>query len=271
MSQTQLVRNDRRVKPARCRCRSARASLPAADQAVWVYAVTTCLGPDRLSGLTGVAGQPVRAVRMAELTAVVSSVDTAAFGEQQLSHFLSDVSNIELIGREHNQVVEKVAAGGPVVPLRLATIYPDDVTIRALLAERYTELAELLRSFRGAEEWGVRVYLQPPGDEASTGPALDANDLPTWEPCWQQAAACADDMDSALGDIAIAAKRHPAPDPRFGDVAGWMVLNAVYLVPTERAAEFSETMQDLADAHAALRADVTGPWPPYSFADQTEA
>jgi hypothetical protein len=72
-----------------------------------------------------------------------------------------DVSNIELIGREHHQVVESVAAEGPVVPLRLATIYPDDVTIRALLAERYGELAELLRSFRGAQEWGCGSTCSP--------------------------------------------------------------------------------------------------------------
>jgi hypothetical protein len=46
-----------------------------------------------------------------------------------------------------------------------------------------------------------------------------------------------------------------------------MVLNAVYLLSSERAAESGDTVQKLADEHSTLRADVTGPWPPYSFAD----
>jgi hypothetical protein len=265
MSQTQTAQIDRPATHGGCRCRSASAVTRSAHRAVWVYAVTASLDPAQLSGLTGVGGQPVRVVRMAELAAVVSSVDTAAFGEQQLSRLLGDVSNIELIGREHHQVVESVAAEGPVVPLRLATIYPDDVTIRALLAERYGELAELLRSFRGAQEWGVRVHVQPWDDDAA--PAVDVTDLPVWEPRWQQAEACAENIDRALTELAIAAKRHPAPDPRYGNAEGWMVLNAVYLLGSERAAEFGETVHKLAGEHATLRAEVTGPWPPYSFAD----
>jgi gas vesicle protein GvpL/GvpF len=266
MSHPQTAQVDRQATPGGCRCQSASAATRPAHRAVWVYAVTASLDPTQLAGLTGVGGQPVRVVRMAELAAVVSSVDTAVFGEQQLRHLLGDVSNIELIGREHNQVVESVAAEGPVVPLRLATIYPDDVTIRALLAERYGELAGLLRSFRGAQEWGVRVYVQPWGDTAAS-PATDVTDLPVWEPRWQQAEACAENIDRELTGLAITAKRHSAPDPRYGDVEGWMVLNAVYLLSSERAAEFGETVQQLADEHATLRADVTGPWAPYSFAD----
>jgi Gas vesicle synthesis protein GvpL/GvpF len=70
-----------------------------------------------------------------------------------------------------------------------------------------------------------------------------------------------------LTELAIVAKRHPAPDPRYRDVEGWMVLNAVYLLSSERAAESGDTVQKLADDHSTLQADVTGPRPPYSFAD----
>jgi hypothetical protein len=49
-----------------------------------------------------------------------------------------------------------------------------------------------------------------------------------------------------------------------------MVLNGVYLLDTERAGEFAGIVSRLTQEHAGLRADVTGPWPPYSFVDRQE-
>jgi hypothetical protein len=242
-----------------------------------VYAVTADLDPDQLGHLTGVGGQPVRAVTEAGLSAVVSSVDVDAFGERSLPHLLGDLTNIEIIGRAHHEVIAWLASDGPVVPLRLATIYPDDTTIRTLLAERQAELAELLRSFRGTQEWGVRVYLEPWADRPHDGPCAPAaghpgdGDLAVWEPRWQQAHACAAAIDRALAGIATAARRHAAPDPRFGDIEGWMVLNAVYLLDAQRVDEFTALALQLAIDHAAVRADITGPWPPYSFAEPQHA
>jgi Gas vesicle synthesis protein GvpL/GvpF len=245
--------------------------------AVWVYAVTAGLDPGQLGQLTGVGGEPVRVVTEADLSAVVSSVDVAAFGEESLPHLLGDLATIEIIGRAHHEVVAWVASDGPVVPLRLATIYPDDTTIRALLAERHAELATLLQRFRGTQEWGVRVYLEPWADRAHDGPCAAAarhpgdGDLAVWEPRWQRSQACAADIDHALSSLASAVRRHAAPDPRFGDIEGWMVLNAVYLVDSQRVDEFTGLVLKLAIEHAALRADITGPWPPYSFAEPQEA
>jgi hypothetical protein len=239
-----------------------------------VYAVTADLDPEQLCHLTGVGGHPVRAVAEADLSAVVGSVDAAEFGERSLSSLLANPLNIETIGRAHHQVIASVASDGPVVPLRLATIYPDDTTIRTLLAERHAELTELLRSFRGTQEWGVKVHMTPWTDEAPDDPAESPSapdDLFANEPWWQQAEACAERIDRALSNVAIAARRHPAPYPRLIDLEGRMVLNGVYLLDTERAAEFAAIVQQLTEEHAGLRADVSGPWPPYSFVDPQDA
>jgi hypothetical protein len=274
MSQTQAARNGRIAKRTACRCRSAGPAEPAVQQVVWVYAVTTERHPGQLCDLTGVGGEPVRAVTESGLSAVVGSVDATAFGETSLAHLLADSANIEKIGRAHHAVIASVAADGPVVPLRLATIYPDDLTIHTLLAERRSELAVLLQSFRGTQEWGVKVHLEPAADDRQPVPAAAAlsqhGDVPIAEPRWQQAEACAEKIDRALSGIAIATRRHPAPYPRFHDVEGWMVLNGVYLLDTERAGEFAGIVSRLTQEHAGLRADVTGPWPPYSFVDRQE-
>ena len=234
--------------------RRAAAAVAPADPAertvVWVYAVTPDFGAQPLSGVTGVAGEPVRVVTEAGLAAVVGSVDQAVFGEESLTSLLTDLATVEMVGRAHHQVIASTASAGPVVPLRLATTYPDDATIRMLLAERRAELTDMLQVFAGRQEWGVKVYVEP------------------WSHAGVAAEACAEEIGEALSAIAVATRRHPAAGLLPGEKARWMVLNGAYLLSTERAAEFAETVQALTAEHDAFRADLTGPWPPYSFADR---
>lgn len=260
--------------PAKAPVRAA-AKAAAADKVVWVYAVTAHVDPGQLWHVTGVGGEPVRAVAEAELSAVVGSVDAAAFGEDSLTGLLADVAAIETIGRAHHEVVASVASDGPVVPLRLATVYPDDRTVRSLLVEHRSDLAQLLRSFSGTQEWGVKVYLELPADGSDSEPTAassgEQDGLPGQEPRWQHVEACADEIDRVLSGLAIAARRHPTPYLRFGGIDGWMVLNGVYLLDTDRAADFAATARNLIDQHSTLRGQVTGPWPPYSFVDRGDA
>jgi hypothetical protein len=45
-----------------------------------------------------------------------------------------------------------------------------------------------------------------------------------------------------------------------------MVLNGAYLVDAGHGARFADAVKALADRHRAIRLELTGPWPPYSFA-----
>lgn len=270
-----------------------------AQQVVWVYAITDGLKPDLLAGLTGVGGEKARAVSEAGLTAVVGSVDAAEFGEQARPRLLSDLASIERLGRAHHQVIACVAADGPVLPLRLATVYPDDQTVRALLARSSAEFQVMLESFRGTEEWGVKVYVgmaemdsllgrpavpgQPSGNPldgtvSQPGPApwpagwVAGTGLAQPEPALDgDAEACAAMIDRALSGIAVATRRHPAADPRIDGNEKFLVLNAAYLLNSERASEFAAVARALARVNQGVRADLTGPWPPYSFADLHQA
>jgi hypothetical protein len=261
------------VNDAKSRTPASAAVQGAPDKVVWVYAVTAHLDPDQLWHVTGVDGEPVRTVAEADLSAVVGSVDAAAFGED--SRLIADVAVIESIGRAHHDVVASVAADGPVVPLRLATVYPDDTTVRSLLVEHRSSLTELLRSFSGTQEWGVKIYLEVPADRGDGEPDAassgEQDGLPGQEPGWQHVEECADEIDRVLSGLAVATRRHATPYLRFGGIDGWMVLNGVYLLDTDRAAEFTATARDLIAQHSMLRGQVTGPWPPYSFVDRQDA
>ncbi len=86
-------------------------------------------------------------------------------------------------------------------------------------------------------------------------------------PSGDDAEACAKLIDRALSGIAVAARRQEAADLRFDG----LVLNAAYLLNSDRAEEFAAVARALARTHEGLHADLTGPWPPYSFADLHQA
>jgi hypothetical protein len=268
-SQTRKARSGREAGTVFCGCHpDGSAGGQDANDVVWVYAVTTDVDDGQLSGVTGVAGEPVRTVTEAGLSAVVGTVSDEEHHGKPLTRLLVGLTAIETAGRAHHRVIASLPEDSPVLPVRLATVYPDDATIRGLLAQRHGELAVMVESLRGTQEWGVKVFVEPYGP--FIGPDEDGDGLPSLEPLWVQAEACAEDIGQALSDVAVATRHRPSPDPRFGADSGWMVLNGAYLLEAERAGEFAEIVASVTSEHTALRADLTGPWPPYSFADGHE-
>lgn len=251
----------------------------AEQSGVWVHAVTRGLDAEKLAGLTGVGGEPVRVLESAGLVAVVNSVDLGEFGEEPLRRNLEDLAWLETVARAHHRVAHAVARLGPVVPTRLATVYRDDTGVGAMLAQRRPDFSAALDRVAGRTEWGVKAYAVPggrgpgePAPEPAGGGAgvaylrrrraqLSAN-----EQAQQAAADSAGQVHAALGRQAEAARRHAPQDRRLSGQADWMVLNGAYLVDAGRAEEFAESVRHLADRYPAIRLELTGPWPPYSFA-----
>jgi hypothetical protein len=87
---------------------------------------------------------------------------------------------------------------------------------------------------------------------------------------WLEAEASAEGIDRVLSDLSLVSRRQPAPYLRPGSVCGWMVLNGIYLLDADRAAEFASVARQFAAEHATLRVEITGPWPPYSFVDRDD-
>ena len=127
----------------------------------YVYGVAREVDPATVTGLSGVAGNPVRVVAHGALTALVSTVDLAEFGEPGLRRNLEHLGWLEATARAHHAVLDIVALAAAVVPLRLATIYRSDDGVRALLAERATTFDAARDRVQGRTEWGLKASLTP--------------------------------------------------------------------------------------------------------------
>jgi len=249
---------------------------------VWLYAVTREPVPGEL---TGVAGEGVRVVEGHGLAAVVGDVPLGSFGEEALRRNLEDLDWLSTVARAHDAVIGAVVARGPAVPIRLATVYHDDDRVRAVLDERHAEFAHTLDFVTGRTEWGVKAYLdqQPEPDESAARAPASGRGAGTAYLARRRAAqtsrAEAEDrareqviaVHNRLAALAADACTHPPQSRALAGHHGQMVLNAAYLVEESAARGFAAEVARCDDECAAIRLQLTGPWPPYSFASLEES
>ncbi|RCG29731.1 gas vesicle synthesis GvpLF [Sphaerisporangium album] len=255
-----------------------------ADSATYLYAITRekdRADPERLAGVAGVAGAPVRAVPQAGLVAYVSTVPLAEFGEEPLRRSLEDLDWVGETARAHHRVVETVAMDAATAPVRLVTVYSGDAQVRAMLERRHEDLATVLAQVAGRREWGVKVYAHPArpaspvGARAPESPEASGAgpgtaylrrrkaSLRGRDEAWREAAERAEHIHEALADVAVATRRHRAQDPRLSGRDEWMLLNGAYLVDEDRRGEFAAAVEGLREP--GIDVEITGPWAPYSF------
>jgi hypothetical protein len=168
-----------------------------------------------------------------------------------------------------------------VVPTRLATVYEDDRGVRAMLQWHRDRLVAALRRVEGRQEWGVKAYgvrddqrsSRPadPGDQAREGAGTAylrrrQAALSSRETLRRSTIEGAEALYALLSALAVAARRHRPQDPHLSGDPRWMVLNAAYLLDNGRVEAFGTAVTRSATAHPELAVELTGPWPPYSFA-----
>lgn len=256
------------------------------ERGCWVYGVTDREPGQELSGLSGVAGEAVRAAPAGDLTALVSDVDLDEFGEQALARNLEDLDWLEQVARAHHHVIETASAVLPVLPVGLTTVYASEPSMAAALDERQREFHDALAVVRDRVEWGVKAYAQPEraqpepaqpkaraGGDAGKGAGLAylkrrREQLNASQQSRQDAAAAARAVHDTLAGRAVRARLHPPQSPRLSGTDTPMLLNAAYLLDRADESGFPDAVTAVAGDHPELRIELTGPWPPYSFAGE---
>ncbi|WP_405386336.1 GvpL/GvpF family gas vesicle protein [Streptomyces sp. NBC_01102] len=261
------------------------------------YAFAVCLA-DRSGNLASVlsghaGGGPVRLLTVGRLRAVVQDVPTADFSEAALRDRLADAAELEYCARIHHDVVTTAAAGGPTVPLPLATLYLDDERAGAALRENQERFGKVLDQVAGRAEWAVKVYMTH-SDTLARGAAPTSPGMAPAEalPGPQQASgraymkslrsrqklreshreaalAAADQVDSTVRGLAVGTVRRRPHGPEVTGKDRTQVMNLACLIAEDRSAELAATIGRLRTSpdFDGVEIDVSGPWAPYSFTD----
>ena len=263
-----------------------------------------------LSWLTGVGEAKVRTTAACGLTVLVSDVSLAEFGEAALRENLENLDWLDEVAREHHYVIDAAARLFPLLPVRLATVYSGDAAVCAALSERCGQLRDALHRVGGRVEWGVKAYAAPnadsgPGEDGAGKPGGEpagperapamaiADDGGDQEPKTEggagmaylrrrrvqltsaresktAAVAGAQAVHAELTAKAIGTRLHPPQSAQLSGVRQPMLLNAAYLLDTAGSVAFTAAVAGMATAHPELRVELTGPWPPYSFAGEDD-
>jgi len=257
----------------------------SSETGTWLYGVTdspAAIRRDSFDDLTGVGGGKLHLVAAGGLTAVAETVSLAEFGEAALRRNLEDLSWLESAARAHHRVIDTLAHQVQLVPLRLATVYSEDGNVEAMLAEHGPRLRAALHRTASRAEWGVKAYADEPAstpaaaapaDRRKAAPGSGAaylrrrrDELAASQQGRQEALASAQQVHAALARIAADARLHPPQSPELTGTKAAMMLNAAYLIDDQHSASFRQAVDDLRN-RLPLRLELTGPWPPYSFAD----
>ncbi|MFD9289396.1 GvpL/GvpF family gas vesicle protein [Streptomyces sp. NPDC060030] len=262
---------------------TARTEPVAGSVMSYVYAVGRA-GPPleaALTGLPGLEGTPLRAVRAGDLVAVVSSVPSASYGTEGVKARMEDLDRLEVMARTHHAVVEAAYEHATVLPMRLVTVYLDDGRVREMLGEREPEFSPLLARLEGHVELGVKVYADP--REAVAVGSRDAAETTAAGPgraylqrrrahqqnhreTYRAAGVVASEVPARVAEIARAHVTHRPQQGDLAQAAGENIVNDAYLVRATQADAFRAALTGLADGVPGVRVDITGPWAPYSFA-----
>ncbi|MFD4029457.1 GvpL/GvpF family gas vesicle protein [Streptomyces sp. NPDC058637] len=261
------------------------------------YAFAVCLA-DRSGDLASVfsghaGGGPVRLLTVGRLCAVVQDVPAADFSEAALRDRLADAAELEYCARIHHDVITAAAAGGPTVPLPLATLYLDDERAGAALRENQERFRKVLDQVAGRAEWAVKVYMThsdtlaraaaptspgmppvdtPPGPQQASGRAYMKSlrsRQKLRESHRESALAAADQVDGAVRGLAVGTVRRRPHGPEVTGKDRIQVMNLACLIAEDRSEELAATIGRLRTSpdFDGMEIEVSGPWAPYSFTD----
>ncbi|MGY1777376.1 GvpL/GvpF family gas vesicle protein [Geodermatophilus sp. SYSU D00804] len=192
---------------------------------------------------------------------------------------LSEGGRLALLARGHDAVVRAAVAAGPVLPLRLGTAVPDETAARRLLAEHAAVAREQLTRIGDAREWGVRLVRPAGGEEAADGGSRPDREELTGTAYLARRRQALREREEAARDAARAADRlEQALDPHVREClhrgaapASGLLLDLACLVVPDAEEAFLAAVGDLRTEleDDGLALEVSGPWPPYSFAALT--
>ncbi|MFE6098003.1 GvpL/GvpF family gas vesicle protein [Streptomyces massasporeus] len=235
----------------------------------YVYGITHTSHPSLPEEVGGVGDppRPVRVLRQGELTAIVSDAPEELRPKRR-----------DLLA--HQRVLDTAGKGGVVLPIRFASISPDDSAVTTALAEHPDHLLERLRVLDGKTEYNLKASHN---EEAVLRLVVADNDeIRSLAQANREAGGGAHEDQIRLGElVAGALQAREAADAELlhqklktaaeavsagPPSTGWLA-NISFPIDRSSAEQFLATVGQLRRQHPHLELRVNGPLPPYSFVD----
>ena len=240
------------------------------DEGKYVYCIIEADGRQEFPAMgIGGRGDQVYTIHYSGLAAVVSDTPVVVY----------DPTRENALTHEH--VIETVMKDFTVVPMSFGTVFRTEDDVVEFIKDTSDALHEVLKRMKDKIEFGLKVNWEPEvvlrvvEEENEEIRRLKEEILSTKQASTYFArmqlgrlveSAMSDRSETYVREIydhfrdTATASRHNKP---IGDK---MILNAAFLVERDKAGEFDQKMQEIAQRYEGrLRFQYTGPWPPYNF------
>jgi len=224
-----------------------------------VYALVDSPGP--VQSVTGLAGERLRGIAVDGVVAIVGEVRRRP---------AASTRNL----RKYASIVESIAARVPaILPVRFGTTFTDLAELRSVLRSRRAATRQRLRAVRRRAQMTIRIVGSDPDDEHSRGltPLMSRtgvrprNEATQGTRYLRQRLAVLRTASEVpeLAPIQMAI-RGSVKEERVERCGG--VITVHHLIPRARAARYLAAVERAA-GQSGIRLAISGPFPPYAFAD----
>jgi|SRR4051812_3957284 hypothetical protein len=209
---------------------------------------------------------PVERLESNGLAAWFSRVSQEEFGDR-LATNMENLEWLSSVSVRHQRTVSQIADSVTLLPARFGTVFKSEESLRKHLDEQKGQLAATLKRIEGAEEWGVKVFLNPdppasPIDAASGRDYLRAKASMVQVKKSKELDPDVVEFARELQSIATAS----APAGKVSSGQNNLEWQASFLVRKKDRPEWDKMLKRYATRWADRREiQCTGPWPPYSF------
>lgn len=234
------------------------------------------------------AESPIKLLACGDLAAVVRQVPLADFTPEAIEARVQDMDALEALVREHNRVIEEVHRQEAILPAKFGSVYARREDIEAALDASHDHLLRRLCQVEGCDEWSIHLYADRSTIEqhvASEHPAIKElrREISSARPgrayflerklageitaaTMEELGAIAARVYEDLANLSAADQIGQTGQSPLAQGEEIETLRASFLVQRENEAAFLQYLRSLSDSEAGVRAEYSGPWPPYSFA-----
>jgi len=234
------------------------------DRLLYLYGISGKNAEVRTSGsIHGTTA--VESLEDSGLTAWFSRVPQAEFGER----LAANMENLEWLSGasvRHQRTVGQISDAVTLLPARFGTVFKSEESLLEHMREQRDKLRATLARIEGAEEWGVKLFLNPapPASPIEAASGRDYLRAKAMVQVKKRTELDPDVVEFARELQAIAQDSAPAGKVSSGQSN--LEWQASFLVRKKDRPKWDNMLKRYATRWADRREiQCTGPWPPYSF------
>jgi hypothetical protein len=243
---------------------------------------------EKLSEIRGLdESNRLYAIKSGPLTAIVSDVNLEEYGEDKMAENGENIEWLKEKATMFMEVILKVMDMTSVIPMKFLTIFLSEHRVMEILRENHEDFQETFRRISGHDEFGVKIYC----DERKYRESVLSEEIRDFdnslagkpkgaafflrkkfeteldEKIRNRIYGISSQFAEKLSALTSDMKINKNLVKEITGIEIPMILNCAYLVKHDQKEAFAGRIEEFLRnfGSGGFYADLTGPWPPYSF------